>query len=110
MLFETTLQEFTWVDSFGPHLQLEAVQSAALDPVIRALPACLHLREFLIHAQSAGTGAMKNLLHVQSALGLVLEKEHWLAVADEIRYGRWNVLLLCLSLIRVTKSEAASRS
>jgi hypothetical protein len=39
-------------------------------------------------------------------LRLVLQKENWLVVADEIRRGRCNVQRLTLSMLQVTISEA----
>jgi hypothetical protein len=99
----TTLQKFLWSD-FGSHVQPGAVPCAALDPVFLALQTCHHLREVIINATCIGAGIM-TLLHMQSTLALVLEKESWLAVADEIRRGRCNVKRLVLDLVKVTRSE-----
>jgi hypothetical protein len=96
----TALQDLTWFDCF------DTVQGASrdlsLDPVLRALPACLHLRNVSISTKCASVGAMKNLLQLQSAaiLTLGLTTEHWLAVADRIRQGRCNVQNLNLVLLQ----------
>jgi hypothetical protein len=97
----TALQEFSWVDS---HVQLEAMNSAAVDPVLRALPLCPHLRKVTIFTECGSADAMKNLLQLQPAteLYLQLNTEHWLAVVDEIRRGRYHVVSLKL----VVKSQA----
>jgi hypothetical protein len=100
----TVLQEFGWYDWNGQ----EAVQSAALDPVLLALPACPQLRVVTIMTKCASADAVKNLLQLQSAteLHLVLKTDQWLAVADEIGQGRCNVRRLTLSLLRGIVSEA----
>jgi hypothetical protein len=51
---------------------------------------------------------MKKLLQSQSAtyLRLVLETDHWLAVADEIRQGHCNLQTLILVMCRVAECEA----
>jgi hypothetical protein len=51
---------------------------------------------------------MRNLLKLgpTTELCLVLETDHWLAVADEIRQGRCNVQTLDLCMCQVTGSEA----
>jgi hypothetical protein len=98
----TVLQEFGWFD-----LRLEATPITPLDPVLRALPACPHLREVTIMTRCASSDGMKNLLQLRPAteLSLVLEMDMWLAVADEIRRGRCNVQTLILSMPQVTRSE-----
>jgi hypothetical protein len=100
----TALQEFGW---FCWNVQ-EAVQSAAPDPVLLALPACPQLRVVTIMTKCASADAVKNLLQLQSAteLHLVLKTDQWLAVADEIGQGRCNVRRLTLSLLRGIVSEA----
>jgi hypothetical protein len=102
----TAFQEFTWTD--GYYWQ-EATQITSLDPVLQALPACPHLQRVIIMTKYASSNAMKNLLQLRSAtnLNLVLGKEHWLAVADEIRRGRCNVRYLYLAMIGVVASEAS---
>jgi hypothetical protein len=82
------LQEFIWFD----YSDL-APRDATPDPVLRVLPACLRLREVRIVTRCASTDAVKNLLQLQPAtdLHLSLEKEHWLAVTDEIKRGRCNI-------------------
>jgi hypothetical protein len=76
--------------------------------VLRALPACPHLREIHILTDCASADAVKNLLQLQSAadLHLVLEKEYWLAVTDEIRRGRCNVQTLTFAMMQETRSKA----
>jgi hypothetical protein len=100
----TSLQEFGWFDWNA----LGAAQNPSLDTVLRALPACPRLRKVDIMTKCASADAMKNLLQLHSAteLHLVLEKGHWLAVADEIRQGRCNVQRLTLSMLQGTRSEA----
>jgi hypothetical protein len=99
------LQDFFWAE-FGS--RLEAEQITPLDPVLRALPGCSHLREVTILTECASADAMKSLLQLPSAanLHLVLEKEHWSAVADEIRRGRCNVRSLDLAMHRGGISDA----
>jgi hypothetical protein len=98
------LHEFTWSDvgrRRGP-------RSLSLDPVLRALPACTHLREIHIQTKCASVDAIKNLLQLQSttSLHLILEKEFWLAVADEIRRGRCNVQWLTFGMPLSSSAEA----
>jgi hypothetical protein len=102
----TALEEFGWVDFCQ---RLEAEQNTTIDPVLRALRACPHLRKVVIMTKYACVDAIKNLLQLPSAieLHLVLENEHWLAVADEIRRGRCNVVQrLILVMLQVTISDA----
>jgi hypothetical protein len=55
----TVLQEFTWFDSnFCP----ESSQITALDPVLRALPACPHLQMVEVMTKCASADAIQNLL------------------------------------------------
>jgi hypothetical protein len=79
----------------------------SLDPVLRALPACPHLRKVLIMTNCASADAMKNLLQLRPAsdLRLGVNTEHWLAVADEIRQGRCNVKHLSLDTFQSSSSE-----
>jgi hypothetical protein len=101
----TNLQIFKWIDLYS---HTEAAQITRLDPVLRALPVCPHLREVVIMTKYASADAVRNLLQLLSAanLHLVLEKENWSAVADEIRRGRCNVKSLELVLLSVGTSEA----
>jgi hypothetical protein len=101
----TALQEFTWADFCS---RLEAAQTTALDPVLRALTACPNLRKVTIMTKCASAEAMKNLLHLQPAteLYLVLETDRWMAVTDGIRHGRCNVQSLTLEMLQATRSEA----
>jgi hypothetical protein len=100
----TTLQEFGWIDHCS---RVEVAQITAVDHVLWALPACPHLRKVVIMTNCASTDARKNLLqlHMATELRLVLETEHWLAVADEIRQGRCNVQRLTLAMFQGEKSE-----
>jgi hypothetical protein len=105
----TVLEKFAW---FDPYSQLEAEQNIPLDPVLRALAACPHLREVSIWTRCASADAIKNLLQLQSAaeLHFVLKMSQWLVVAaDEIRRGRCNVqrLTLVMHKVHVTRSETA---
>jgi hypothetical protein len=92
------LQEFTWAD---PRSQTDP------DLVLRALPACPHLREVAIMTKYASADAMKNLLQLAPAtkLHLVLKMDQWLAVADEIRQGRCNVQRLSLGMLQGSISD-----
>jgi hypothetical protein len=102
----TALQEFIWVDICS---RMEAApQFTALDPGLRALPACPHLRKVVVRTKYASPGALKHLLQLRPAteLYLVLEMDPWLALADEIRRGRCNVQRLTLCMVQVTRSEA----
>jgi hypothetical protein len=102
-----SLQEFVWLD----WNELGTAQMTALDPVLRALPGCLHLRNVDIMTKYASAEAMTNLLQLQSAteLSLVLELEAWLAVADEIRQSRCNVRTLTLSMNGKSKIDPTKR-
>jgi hypothetical protein len=90
------LEGFAWFDC----CPLLEGPSTALDSVLRALPTCPNLQLVIIQTKCASADAIKNLLqlHLATDLCLVLEKEHWLAVADEIRRGRCNVKRLTLTL------------
>jgi hypothetical protein len=78
--------------------------------VLRALPDCPHLRKVDIMTKYASADAMKNLLLVQlrpaTELRLVLEMDHWLAVANEIRQGRCKIKSLNLAMLHVSSSRA----
>jgi hypothetical protein len=95
------LQEFIWADLCA---RPEAAQIAALDHVIRALPACPHLRSVTIITKSASAGAITNLLQLPKAtkLSLNVKTDVWLAVTDEIRRGHCNVQVLALFLLEGT--------
>jgi hypothetical protein len=109
----TVLQEFACIDF--SHVQLQAAQNTALNSLLQALSACLHLRKVTIMTANGSADAMKTLLHLHKAtelhlvlateLQLVLETEHWLAVADEIRQGRCNVQTLTLTMLQDMRSE-----
>jgi hypothetical protein len=98
----TTLQEFTWVD-YCTRVELETVQSAALDHVLRTLPTCPHLRKVFIKTDCASADAMKTLLQLpkNTILFLVLNTGHCLAVADGIRQGRCNIKCLNLEMLQI---------
>jgi hypothetical protein len=91
------LQKFSLGDS---RPLLEGAQGTAFNPLLRELSVCPHLKRLSVNTKCASADAMKNLLQLQSttALCLVLEKENWLAVTDEIRRGRCNVQTLTLTL------------
>jgi hypothetical protein len=95
----TTLKNFTWAD---PRSQTDP------DLVLRALPACPHLREVTIMTKYASADAMKNLLQLTPAtkLYLVLEMDQLLAVADEIRQGRCKIKYLGLHMHQGSISDA----
>jgi hypothetical protein len=95
------LQEFIWADLCA---RPEAAQIAAVDHVVRALPACPHLRSVNIVTKSASAGAITNLLKLPKATKLTLsvKTDVWLAVTDEIRRGHCNVQALALLLLQGT--------
>jgi hypothetical protein len=99
------LRDFRWID-FCP--LLGAAQNTALDPLLRALPACPHLRKVAIKTKYASADAMKNLLQLRPTtdLNLALKTYQWLAVADEIRQGRCNVETLTLAMYRGATLDA----
>jgi hypothetical protein len=101
----TTLEQFGWIDHCS---RMEEAQITAVDPVLWALPSCLYLRKVLVMSKCASADARKNLLQLHSAteLHLVLETEHWLAVADEIRQGRCNVQRLTLAMVHCARFES----
>jgi hypothetical protein len=102
----TTLQIFTWIDSW--FMQEVETQDVIADPVLRALPECPHLRDVTIITKSASTDATNSLLQLHSAtvLNLVLKTtEHWLAMADEIRLGRCYLKKLTLCMVQTSRSE-----
>jgi hypothetical protein len=87
---------------------LEAAQSTAFDPVLKALSACLHLQEVFIMTKFASGDAIRNLLQLpaNTALTLALTPEQLLAVADEIRLGRSHRKELSLWMVHSTHSKA----
>jgi hypothetical protein len=91
-----TLEEFTWVDWFFPRVPRDL--PSTLDPVLRTLSACPHLRKVIVSTIYASCDAMKSLLQLRPAtdLKLLLNAERCLAVADEIRCGRCKVKRLTL--------------
>jgi hypothetical protein len=108
----TALQEFSWNDLYSLH---EVEQDTSLDPVLQALPACPHLRRVTITTNWASANALRNLLHSRTAaqfylgqfyLILALNREHWLAMADEIQRGHHNTRVLGLLMLESTSSEA----
>jgi hypothetical protein len=101
------LERFIWNDSSPP----EAQQDTSLDPVLQALSACLHLKEAsTIMTTCASADALRNLLHLPTVsylhFQLVLNTEHWLAVADEIHQGRCALKILTLAVIQCESAEA----
>jgi hypothetical protein len=104
----TPLREFTWLDDFS-RLQAAPVDLSA-DLVLRALPACPHLRKVSITTQCASAGAMKTLLQLPKDADLTLvvtSKEHWLAVADGSRQGQCNIKSLSLDMLQSSTSETS---
>jgi hypothetical protein len=101
----TGLQEFTLFD-FCP--LLETAQSTALDPVLQALLACPHLQLVFVMTEFASADAIRNLLQLPTVtrLSLTLTPKQWLAVADEIRLGRYLIKKLNLDMFLYTSSEA----
>jgi hypothetical protein len=83
----TDLQDFRLID------WSRTMEGTAFDPLLRALPACPHLRlrRVVIMTRCASTGAMKALLQLPKDTHLTLETDHWLAVAAEIRQVRCNI-------------------
>jgi hypothetical protein len=104
----TALREFTWYDSVS-WLELESAPvDLSPDFVLRALPACRHLRTVIITTTSASADAVKTLLQLPKDTDLTLfqaNKEHWLAVADGIRQGQCNVKHLSLLTLQRSSSE-----
>jgi hypothetical protein len=96
----TALREFTCLDKSSR--EEAAPRDVTLDPVLRALPACPHLQKVFIMTTCASADAMKHLLQLQytTVLHLAVEKEYWLAVADEIRRGRCNIQRLGLVMLQ----------
>jgi hypothetical protein len=103
----TALQEFNWFE-FGSRREA-APRNLSLDPVLRALPACPHLRKVAIMTKYASDDALRNMLLLPSAIDLHLvlkTTENWLAVADEIRQGRCLVTNLHLGMLQSSSSKA----
>jgi hypothetical protein len=106
----STLQEFMWFDSVS---RMEsAPQDLSPDLMLRALPACSHLREVFINTKYASAGAMKTLLQLpkDTRLVLALGTEHWMAVADGIRQGHCNIKDLYLALYLQDSSPQATEA
>jgi hypothetical protein len=106
----TALREFTWYDSVS---RLESAPvDLSLDPVLRALPACRHLRTVIITTTSASADAVKTLLQLPKDTHLLLTtyQDHWLAVADGIRQGQCNIKTLYLSLLPPNTSPQATQA
>jgi hypothetical protein len=98
------LEDFRWLDMCSPQ---EAQQDTFfLDPVLQALPACPHLKYATIFTKCASSDAVRNRMYSPTAtkFHLLLNTEHWLAVADEIRLGHCNLKNLTLDLFRCTHS------
>jgi hypothetical protein len=89
----------------------EAQQDTKLDPVLRALSACPHLQTVTIMTNWASSDALRNLMRhsptaAQFYLGLVLNTDHWMVVANEISQGRNNIGVLTLYMLERTSPEA----
>jgi hypothetical protein len=99
------LYGFCWFDF------VSRLQTAPVDPVLQALPACSHLQRVEIVTNCASDGAMRNLLQLPKDTRLSLlhtNKEHWLAVADGIRQGQCNIKTLHLALEPQNRSPRAT--
>jgi hypothetical protein len=107
----TTLQIFSLIDLID---QPEAAPvDLSFDLVLRALPACPHLREVIIKTKNASAGAMKYLLQLPKDTVLSLlhtNQEQWLAVADGIRQGQCNVKHLTLLLRHQSSSSESTEA
>jgi hypothetical protein len=102
----TTLQDFRWFD-FGTRMEAGS-QELSPDCVFRALMDCRHLGMVTITTTSASADAMKTLVQLpkNTYLILIVNTEHWSAVADGIREGQCNIKNLYLySLLRSSSSE-----
>jgi hypothetical protein len=107
----TALREFTWFDDVF-RLQAAPVDLSP-DLMLRALPACPHLRKVVIKTQCASAGAIKTLLQLPKDADLTLvltNKEHWLAVADGIRQGQCNIKSLSLFMLDNSKATEAVKA
>jgi hypothetical protein len=93
----TALLHFAWYEA-----------DFSLDHVLRASPACPHLRMVNLMTNYASADAMQNLLQLPTGatLFLTLTPDHWLAVAGGIGQGRCNVQTLYLAMPKCTSSEA----
>jgi hypothetical protein len=101
----SSLVDFSWFDICSLE---EESQNTTLDPVLLALPACVHLRKVNISTRYAGADAVRNLLQLptDTALRLALTPTHWLTAADEIRQGRCHRKELHLCMLQSSSSEA----
>jgi hypothetical protein len=102
----TALRDFNWYN-YVSRLQ-EAPMDFSPDLMLRALPACPHLRKVSITSQCASAGAIKTLLQLpkDADLTLMLNAEQWLAVADGIRQGQCNIKSLSLDMLQSSFFEA----
>jgi hypothetical protein len=100
-----SLVDFSWFDTCSLE---EESQNTALDPVLLALPICPHLRKVTFASKQASTDAVRNLLQLPKGthLALEVERDYWLAVADEIRQGHCRVKNLNLWMFRGSSPEA----
>jgi hypothetical protein len=101
----SALQEHTGLQDFRLIDWSRTIEGTSLDPVLRALSACPHLQRVDIMTKCASADATKNLLHLRKDTHLILETDHWLAVADEIRQGRCNIKHLFIHILRSSSSE-----
>lgn len=100
------LETFVWTE----HFSRRESQDKTLDPVLRALPECPHLREVVIMTNCASKDAIRNILRSSTItnLHLIQNPEHWLVVADEIRHGRCQIKNFMLSTVASSSSEATA--
>jgi hypothetical protein len=105
----TSLQEVKLCDYSR---KVEAAQSALLDPVLRALSACHHFVKVLVMTACVSSAAVQELLQLgpTTDLRLVVNTEHWLAVADGIRQGHCTIKNLQLALLLQKSSSQATEA
>jgi hypothetical protein len=103
------LKEVKWCDYSH---KVGAAQSALLDPVLRVLSTCPHFTKVHVMTACASTGAMQELLQLgpTTDLRLVVNTEHWLAVADVIRQGHCTIKNLELALLQQKSSSKATEA
>jgi hypothetical protein len=113
----TALKIFSWSEFGSRRLEAgplgfrqpnAAPQDATPDPVLLALLGCPHLQSVTVATKCANPNTVRSLLQLPmiKVLLLILESEHWFAVADEVRQGRCRVKNLALGMVQSSSSEA----
>jgi hypothetical protein len=115
----TALKIFSWSEFGSRQLELgpfgfQQPEAAPLDvtstpdPVLLALPDCPHLQSVTVATKYASPKTVRSLLQLPmiKVLLLILETDHWFAVADEVRQGRCHVKNLALGMVQSSSSEA----